>query len=138
MKFPKSLTRIMKNINKTILDLNTSKAFAGIMIITLNISARFVDLKLSKSFESYLKNTFSRQVLVFAIAWMGTRDIYVSLGVVLLFTVVVDYLCNENSDFCCFSDEFKTYHIELMENRISDQEIAKAKEVLKKAEEQKS
>ena len=74
----------IKNIDKTIRDLNTSKIFAGLMIITLNISSRFVNIKLSKSMEGYLKHTFSKQILIFAIVWMGTRDIYISFCIVLL------------------------------------------------------
>mgnify|MGYP005994770717 CR=1 FL=1 len=134
MKFPKALSRLGQRINKSVLDLNTSKIFAGIMIIILNISSRFVDLKISKSFESYLKHTFSRQVLVFAIAWMGTRDIYVALVIVILFTIIVDFFCNENSRFCLFSKDFKSYHIELMTNKTpSKEEIENAKDVLKRA-----
>ena len=40
--------KIIKNIDKTIRDLNTSKIFAGLMIITLNISSRFVNIKLEQ------------------------------------------------------------------------------------------
>ena len=138
MKFPKYLTQLSKRINKTILDLNSSKIFAGIMIIILNISSRFVNLKISKSFESYLKHTFSRQVLVFAIAWMGTRDIYVALGIVILFTIIVDFLCNEDSQFCCFSNDFKNYHIELMTERVSKEDFDKANDTIKKYNEQNS
>ena len=32
--------------------MNNSKIFAGIMIITLNIASRFVNIKLSKTMES--------------------------------------------------------------------------------------
>ena len=138
MKFPKYLTQLGKRINKTILDLNSSKIFAGIMIIILNISSRFVNLKISKSFESYLKHTFSRQVLVFAIAWMGTRDIYVALGIVILFTIIVDFLCNEDSKFCCFSNDFKDYHIELMTERVSKEDFDKANDTIRKYNEQNS
>jgi len=138
MKFPKYLTQLGKRINKTILDINSSKIFAGIMIIILNISSRFVNLKISKSFESYLKHTFSRQVLVFAIAWMGTRDIYVALGIVILFTIIVDFICNEDSNFCCFSNDFKDYHIELMTERVSKEEFDNANDTIKKYNEQNS
>ena len=138
MKFPKALTQLGIRINKTIMDLNTSKIFAGLMIIILNISSRFVDLKISKSFESYLKHTFSRQVLVFAIAWMGTRDIYVAFIIVVIFTLIVDFLCNEESKLCCFSSEFKDYHIELMTERVSKQDYDKANDTIKKFNEQYS
>ena len=46
-------------INDQVQVLNNSKIFAGIMIIILNIASRFVNIKLSKSMESYLKHTFS-------------------------------------------------------------------------------
>ena len=124
----------IKNIDKTIRDLNTSKIFAGLMIITLNISSRFVNIKLSKSMEGYLKHTFSKQILIFAIVWMGTRDIYISFCIVLLFTIITEYLCNEESEMCCLSDDFKTYHMEKLEENISDDDIKKAKELLEKAE----
>ena len=71
-------------LRNTLKVMNDSKIFAGIMIITLNIASRFVNLKLSKTVESYLKNTFSRQILVFAIAWMGTRDLFVALFITCL------------------------------------------------------
>ena len=81
----KQFINFFKNVHENIKTLNTSKIFAGLMIITLNISSRFVTIKLSKSMESYLKYTFSKQILIFAIAWMGTRDIYIELLIVLLY-----------------------------------------------------
>jgi hypothetical protein len=125
---------IFSYLNNQVSVLNNSKIFAGLMIIILNISSRFVNIKLSKSMESYLKHTFSKQILVFAIAWMGTREIYVALLITFIFTICFEYLFNEDSAFCCLPDSFKEYHIELMENAdVTDDEIVKAKEVLEKA-----
>jgi hypothetical protein len=72
------MTNFVKNIND-------SKIFAGLMIIILNVSSKFVNIKLSKTVESYLKNSFSRSILVFAIAWMGTRDLWIALGICIIF-----------------------------------------------------
>lgn len=117
--------------------INNSKVFAGIMIITLNIASRFVNIKLSKTMESYLKHTFSKQILVFAIAWMGTREIYVAIFITALFTLCFEYLFHEESMFFCLPEEFKDYHIELLENaEVSEEDIKKAKEVLEKAKKQ--
>jgi hypothetical protein len=117
--------------------INNSKIFAGIMIITLNIASRFVNIKLSKTMESYLKHTFSKQILVFAIAWMGTREIYVAIFITALFTLCFEYLFHEESMFFCLPEEFKDYHIELLENaEVSDEDIKKANEVLEKAKKQ--
>lgn len=133
---------IFAQIDKTVQNLNTSKIFAGLMIIILNIGSRFVTIKLSKSMESYLKYTFSKQILIFAIAWMGTRDIYIAIMVTILFTICIEYLFNEESCFCCLSENFTNYHIDLLEKDekqkkgdadISEEDIQKAKETLEKA-----
>ena len=125
-------------LNNHVNALNNSKLFAGLMIIILNIASRFVTIKLSKTMESYLKFTFSRDVLIFAIAWMGTRDIYVALFVVILFIVCMDFIFNENSDYCILTENFTGYHTSLLQDKISDEDIKKAKETLEKAEKQKN
>ena len=80
---------LFNKFNNNVQLVNSSKIFAGLMIIILNISSKFVNIKLSKSIESYLKNTFSKQILVFAIAWMGTRDIYIALIITIIFIICV-------------------------------------------------
>lgn len=113
------------------------------MIILLNISSKFVTVRLSKSMESYLKHTFSRNILVFAIAWMGTRDIYIAATMVVAFILVMDYLLNENSMFCCLPEQFTEYHISLLEEennkneKISDEDIKKATQLLERAKKQR-
>ena len=121
--------------------INNSKIFAGLMIITLNIVSKFVNIKLSKTMESYLKFTFSRQILVFAIAWMGTRDIYIALFITIVFVIVTEYLFHEESIFFVFPEEFRDRHIEMLENEgsdkeITDEDVRKATEVLEKAKKQ--
>ena len=49
--------------------------------------------------ESYLKYTFSKYVLVFTIAWMGTRDIYVTTTIMLIYIVIMDYLLDDDDMF---------------------------------------
>jgi len=124
---------IINGIDENVHAMNNSKIFAGLMIITLNISSRFVTIKLSKSMESYLKYTFSKQILVFAIAWMGTRDIYIASCIVILFTLCMDYLLNEDSAFCILPESFTNYHCDLIDN--DEDEVIKAKEIIKKSEE---
>jgi hypothetical protein len=125
-------------LRNTLKVINDSKIFAGLMIITLNIASRFVNLKLSKTVESYLKNTFSRQILVFAIAWMGTRDLFVALFITILFSLVTGYLCNEESAFCILPEKFTDYHVGLLNDEaecksFTKEDIEKAFKVLEKA-----
>jgi hypothetical protein len=130
---------LFRYVHEQIQALNNSKVFAGIMIITLNIVSRFVNIKLSKTMESYLKYTVSRQLLVFSIAWMGTRDIYIAMFITLCFIIFSEYLFNEDSALCILSEDFRDYHSTLLDNnkitedKVSDDDIKKAKAVLEKA-----
>lgn len=103
-------------LHKTAANINQSKIFAGLVIITLNIASKFVTFKLSKTQESYLKYTFSKNILVFAFTWMGTRDVLVSVIMTLIFILFTDYLLNEESMFCCLPHSFISTHVNKMEN----------------------
>jgi len=135
------LTQLITYLHNNIQAINNSKIFAGIMIITLNIVSKFANFKLSKTLEAYFKFTFSRQILVFAIAWMGTRDIYIALFITIVFIVITEYLFHEESNFFVLSEEFRDYHISMLENEnsgetVTDEDIQKAKIILKKAKSQ--
>ena len=129
-------------LHSNIQRINDSKVFAGLMIITLNIVSKYVNIGLSKSMESYLKYTFSRQLLVFSIAWMGTRDIYIAFFITFMFTLCAEYLFNEDSVFCILSEDFQDYHATLVDNetnnseKVTDDEIQKARDILEKAKKQ--
>ena len=136
------LLKLFGYVHGHVVTLNNSKFFAGIMIILLNVASKFANFKLSKSMESYLKHTFSRLVLVFAIAWVGTRDIYTALIICVVFTVSVDFLFNEESRFCCLTESFTTHHESLLnyhEGDSSDKEdhLQAAIDSLQKAKTQK-
>lgn len=107
----------LQKLHNNVTMLNGSKIFAGFMIIVLQISSRFVTIKLSKTMESYLKYTFSKLILIFAIAWMGTRDIYIALCITILFSLIMDGFCNEDSSMCVLPNSFKSYHIQLAEDQ---------------------
>jgi hypothetical protein len=106
--------RVAMLMHNHIMEINHSKIFAGLMIIVLNIASKYVNLKLSKTVESYLKHTFSRDILVFAISWMGTRDIYIATVITVLFIICIDFIFNEDSSYCCLPESFTDYHVSLL------------------------
>lgn len=137
----KNINELFSFLNENISRINDSKIFAGLMIITLNIASRFVTIKLGKSIESYLKYTFSKYLLVFTIAWMGTRDIYIAFTIMIIFIIITDYLLDDDSMFCILPEEFKDYHQDLLENdgnkeEVTEEDIKKAEKVLEKAKKQ--
>ena len=93
--------------------LNKSKYFTGLMIIIINMAPRFMTVKLNKTVESYIKYSLNRNVLIFAILWMGTRDVIIAFVLTLVFMLCVDYLFNEESNFCCLPETFVDYHTQL-------------------------
>ena len=40
-------------------------------------------------------------------AWMGTRDIYAALGLTAVFTILSDYLFNEDSSLCIVPQKYR-------------------------------
>jgi hypothetical protein len=138
-----TLTQLLSYLHNNIQAINNSKIFAGLMIITLNIVSKFTTIKLGKTLEAYFKFSFSKQILIFAIAWMGTRDIYIALFITILFIIVTEYLLHEDSAFFIMTEEFKDYHIDLLDKEdlnkdiVTEEDIQKAKLVLEKARKQK-
>jgi hypothetical protein len=113
--------------------------FAGIMMLTLNIGSRYVQLNLSPSAESYLKYAITKEFLVFTIAWMGTRNIYVALTLTATFVILADYGLNDKSNFCILPEKFKKLQNSIDTNNdkiISELEIKNAMEILEKAKKQ--
>jgi len=136
-----TLKDMFEYINQNVIAMNQSKIFAGLVIIILNISSKFVTIKLSKPMEGYLKYTFSRDILVFAMAWMGTRDIYTALFITLVFTICANFLFNEQSQFCCLPESFVTQHSEAFDSQqpeITSQQIADAVALLANAQKQQN
>jgi hypothetical protein len=90
--------------------------------------------------ESYLKYSFSRDILIFAIAWMGTRDIYTALGLTAVFVVLSEHLFNEESHLCVVPHDYRVLHKVLDTNndgQVSPEEINQAIAILEKAKKEK-
>ena len=127
-------------LNNSINSLNSSTFFAGVMMICLNIGSRYIQLNLDESTESYIKYALTKEILVFTISWMATRNIYMSLGLTAVFIVLADFIFNEKSRYCLLPKKFiKSRRMnELVDNKIlSEKEINDALEVLEKAKVQK-
>ena len=127
-------------INHHVSYLNQSKYFAGLCMIMLNIGSKFVSIEFSKSAEQYFKLNVTKQILVFTMAWMATRDIYTALVITAVFVVLSEHLFNEESQYCIVPHQYRVLDklIDLNgDGVISDDEIKKAEETLMKAKQQK-
>ena len=130
---------MISKIHESVSSLNSNMFFAGIMMLTLNIGSRYVQLNLSPSAESYLKYAITKEFLIFTIAWMGTRNIYVALTLTAAFVILADYGLNDKSNFCILPEKFKKLQDSIDTNNdkiISELEIKIAMDTLEKAKKQ--
>ncbi|MFY7727997.1 MAG: hypothetical protein ACOVRN_00620 [Flavobacterium sp.] len=127
-------------LNHHVMYLNNSKFFAGVVMILLNVGSKFIQIQFSKSTEEYMKYSVSKQLLVFSMAWMGTRDIYTALGLTAVFTILSEYLFNEESSLCIVPHQYRVLH-KLMDTNddgvVTEPELAAAIAVLEKAKREK-
>ena len=122
-------------VNHHVMYLNNSKFFAGVIMILLNVGSKFIQIQFSKSTEEYMKYSVSKQLLVFAMAWMGTRDIYAALGLTAVFTILSDFLFNEESKLCIVPQKYRVLHKLIDTNEdgvVTETEVAAAVAVLEK------
>ena len=123
-------------IHTHVLYLNSSKFFAGLVMILLNVGSKFISIQFSKSTEEYLKFSLSKQLLVFSMAWMGTRDIYAALMLTAAFVILSDHLFNEESNFCIVPHSYRVLEKLVDTNNdgvVSEAELNSAIAVLEKA-----
>jgi hypothetical protein len=131
----------MDVINKAVSSLNSSTFFAGIMMICLNIGSRYIQLNLDESTESYIKYALTKEILVFTISWMATRNIYTALVLTAVFVVLADFALNEKSKYCILPKDFiKSRKLgEYTNNKvITEKEFNDAMEIVQKYKTQKN
>jgi hypothetical protein len=68
--------------------LNNSKLFLGVMLILLNIGSRYLVDELSTNPDEYNRNIVLRRIAVFAVCFVGTRDLVVSLLLTAGFIII--------------------------------------------------
>jgi len=127
---------LLGNLGAGLASLNNSKFFAGLVMIMMNIGSKYISIKLTKSQEQYLKNNVAKQMLIFAIAWMATKDILIALSITAIFHVLAMHLLNEESDYCIIPKQWRNFEKLLDEDDdgvVTEKEIENAKEILRKA-----
>lgn len=131
---------IFSYLHDHVMYLNQSKFFAGVVMIMLNIGSKFISIQFSKSAEQYFKLSVTKQILVFAMAWMGTRDIYTALVITAVFVVLSDHLFNEESKFCIVPHKYRLLDKAFDTNGdgfVTEEEIKNAERILEKAKQEK-
>ena len=129
------MSNIENNIGffeSTIQSLNQSKYFYGVLMILLNIGAKYIEIDIPKHHKKFLSSKLLRRILIFTVAFIATRDFIVSLVITAAFIILVLNLFNNESQYCILPKSFKDLDLN-NDGEISPDEIKKAYDVLKKA-----
>lgn len=140
MKKNKAIQNIKLSFIKFYSSLNNSKLLFGLAMIVLNLLSKHIELGLSKSQEAYIKNAIGREILIFTILFINTRDIFLSILLTAAFVVLANTVFHEDSRFCLMTTKYKQLKNVLDTNNdgyVSEKEIKEAKDILLKATMQK-
>jgi hypothetical protein len=106
--------------------LGSNKYMLGLMILLINLGARYVSNELSEFMHKVLNHKFARRFLIFLIIWMGTRDLVVAFVITTCFILLTITLFNENSSLCILPNKTG--------NNITREEYELAKAIVEKYE----
>ena len=113
-----------------------SEWIAGIIAVIVMIGMRYIDLRLTNGQKLFLKGSFIRVIFIFCVVWLKTRRVFTSVVITAAFIILAEYLFNENSPVCLLPERY----IQLSrlidtdkDGTISDEELKKAEDILKKA-----
>lgn len=105
MTKPKIVTVTSKNLSASdtflmgLHEVNMNPYILGLAYILLNLGGRFMVMSVTPGQEAFLQNIVFRPLLLFAIMFIGTRNIVVAFWLTLLVLVCLHYLFNENSSW---------------------------------------
>jgi len=105
MAKPKIVTADSKNLSASdaflmgLHEVNMNPYILGLAYILLNLGGRFMVMSVTPGQEAFLQNIVFRPLLLFAIMFIGTRNIVVAFWLTLVVIACLHYLFNENSSW---------------------------------------
>ena len=99
----------LDQILMSIQDINMNPYLLGVAYILLNLGGRFMVLSVSPAQEAFLQNIVFRPLLLFAIMFIGTRNLVVAFWLTLVVILVLHYFLNEESDWYLLKDHHVFY-----------------------------
>jgi hypothetical protein len=79
---------VLHHIHRVVGFLNTNTLFAGIMLLLLNVGSRFIVDELSHDDKQYSQNLILRRLAIFAVCFIGTKDLVTSVILTAAFVVL--------------------------------------------------
>jgi hypothetical protein len=101
-------------------ELNSNPVFMGLLLILMNIGSRFIMVDIPDSIEEIFKSVFARSFVVFAILFISSRDILLSLIMTIVFYILMKYLLNPKSKSCVLPQKEKYLKVQKPASFVKD------------------
>ena len=135
-------------LNEILILLNSSRIMSALLMLTMNIGSKYIGRDVPVAVDILFDNFWARMFVVFCIAYISTKDIVISILILLFYILLFSYMLNENSKSCVLSKTVNNYkniinnkkgnHIinnkYSINDEITDERVIKAKEILRKYE----
>jgi len=106
---PEPLPQSTDYLLMSIQEINMNPYLLGLAYILLNLGGRFMVLSVSPGQEAFLQNIVFRPLLLFAIMFIGTRNLVVAFWLTLVIILFLHYLLNEESDWYLLKNHHMFY-----------------------------
>ena len=117
-------------------NLNNNTIFVGLLTLILNMGSKSISFKLNKKQEHLFKGSVMRTILIFAVFFTTTRNIFLAIGLTVLFYLLVNHFLNDESKLCIMPEKLKEFEKVIDTNNdgvISAEELENAKKILDQA-----
>ena len=121
--------KYFKKVEKNITD---NKLFLGFLLVCINFMSRSVNFDVSPFQKQILDSDLVKQLFIFFITFVGTKDLWVSIMLTASFYVLSNHLLHEDSPFNIIPKRLKNAIDTNKDNKISQEEIDEAIHTLEK------
>lgn len=118
-------------LDNTFILINNSKLFAGLIMILMNISGKYIAKDIPIHVDKFLSTKIFRPIAVFCVAFVATRDFKLSIFITLVFILFFRFLLDANSDACILPKDVIKLDLN-NDGIITRDEIDKAQEIIDK------
>lgn len=112
--------------------LNNSKLFSALIMLVMNLGSKYISMDLNSYVDRILSNYVTRKIAFFAIFWMATKDILLSIFLTFICAFIFEFLLNDKSKWCIIPK--KEIFMNKYRNPVSKEEYNHAKDVIEKYE----
>ena len=100
--------------------LNDNKFFLGIMLLVLNIGSRHLVDEFSTNPEEYSRNIVLRRFAIFAVCFVGTRDLITSILLTAGFIIIAQGVSHRSREGMRNKEMFDE---EIVQSKASDESV---------------